>query len=66
MVHINESIGTSLAVQWLRFLVASVGGGVEWGMGSIPDQGAKMPQAMRHHQKINKQNYRQNKMKALM
>ena len=32
MVHINESIGTSLVVQWLRFLGASgVGAGVGHG-----------------------------------
>ena len=33
MVHINESIGTSLVVQWLRFLAASVGG---WGGAWVP------------------------------
>lgn len=31
MVHISESIGTSLVVPWLRFLAASVGGGVGHG-----------------------------------
>ena len=43
--------GASLAVQWLRFHASTAGG-----IGSIPDQGTKIPHATWHGQKrkINK------------
>ena len=39
--------GTSLVVQWLRLHASNAGG-----MGSIPGQGTKIPQAMQCGQKI--------------
>jgi hypothetical protein len=46
---INQVLGTSLVVQWL-ILCAST----EWGMGSIPGQGTKIPHAVRHGKKMEK------------
>ena len=43
--------GTSLAVQWLGLRSSTAGG-----MGSIPGQGAKIPQATWCNQKTKKQN----------
>ena len=39
-------LGTSLAVQWLRFCASNAGG-----MGSIPGGGTKIPHAACHSQK---------------
>ena len=41
-------LGTSLAVQWLRFCASNAGG-----MGSIPGGGTKIPHAAWHSQKKN-------------
>ena len=46
---------TSLVVQWLRLHVSNARG-----MGAIPDQGTKIPYAMRHGQEHRK--LKQNKM----
>ena len=43
----NTSLGTSLAVQWLRLCTSNTGGAC-----LIPSQGIKIPYAMRHGQKI--------------
>ena len=44
-----EIQGNSLAIQWLRLCTLTAEG-----LGSIPGQGTKIPQAMRHGQKKKK------------
>ena len=48
-MHIFESSGTSLAVQWLGHVACT-----DVGLGLIPDQGTKTPQAVPHSQKKKK------------
>ena len=42
------TLGTSLAVQWLKLCISTAGG-----TGSIPGQGTKIPHAMQRGQKKN-------------